>query len=221
MRKLFSILLAISLLLLLAVGCSQSGKEGAVLPPARIGATGISQASLKEIYTIETAFTAADAVARIKVGNWLGDNCDRRKAYFDATVLQTFKGDIPETFTLLQHGDTQITIAGYPLFTSGNELLLFLKKAVDTTYEDGYWILGAHSTTLDVCYDAEGNCYYADRYGILCQEFSGCADYALDMSVVKELRTYLAEIDPFSETMNYIYPHIYLAKDFEAFIGGL
>ncbi len=219
MKRFFSLLLILAVLFL-AAGCSQTEKE-AVLPPIRIGTRGTSQASLNKIYTVETAFAAADAVARIEVGNWLGDNCDRRKAYFEATVLQTFKGDMPETFTLLQHGDTQITIAGYPLFASGNELLLFLKKAVDTTYEDGYWILGAYSTTVDVCYDTEGNRYYADRYGILCQDFSGCADYAMDMQVVKELRSYLAEIDPFSETMGYIYPHIYLASDLEAFMEGL
>lgn len=221
MKKLFSILLALSLILL-AVGCSQSGKEGAVLPPARTG-TGTMSMSLAVDYNFETAFEDVDAVARVKIGNWLGEDTELFSTFYEATVLECFKGEIPEKFTLLQEGCSAVTQYLYPLFTAGNELLLFLNEATDEyEYDSVYWIGGAHTTTVDVSYDEEGNRYYMDRLGMLCQDMPDyCRNYVASKTEAEEIYAYLFEVDPFMETVNFRYPYIYAEKDLEAYMKDL
>lgn len=226
MKRFFSLLLILTVLFL-ATGCSQTEKEEAVLPPTRIAA-GTKYMSLMVDYSFESAFEDADVVVRAKIGDWLGENTESHKTYFSATVLECFKGDIPEQFTLMQEGCSTVTQYCYPLFTAGNELLLFLFEATGfRDYESAYWIAGAYMTTIDVAYDTDGNRYYLDRYGILCDDFYDCTDYtqnstiAEELRIDKELNAYLAKVDPFFEIMNYSFPRIFPGVALEEFMGGL
>lgn len=169
MKKIFCLCFA-SIFLLLTAGCTQPSSElevmdeDIVLPPTRFGTDGEVQGSLAKSYTFDSAFAEADAVAHIRVGNWLSE--DTWLTYYLATTVRSYKGDLPESFTLNQDGNSAYTVMGYPLFTHGNELFVFLKKDPQG-YEDGYWIIGAFTTLLDVAYDEAGELYYLDRYGIL------------------------------------------------------
>lgn len=181
-------------------------------PPCRIGSASI-QASFAKGYTFESAFAEADAVARIKVKGWIAEDTDIYETYYEATVLQCFKGDIPDTFTLLQAGCSTGTLKRYPLFTGGNELLVFLNEATDTPYESSYWIIGAYLTLLDVSYDENGNRYYIDRYSILGDSIDISTNYALQEDISSQVYSRAVKDDPIVNDMQYSYPYIFSESD--------
>lgn len=220
MKKILSLLL-VFVFLVITVGCSRT-PGGDILPPPRVGKTGtppptrVGSAKMKvylEAYTMESATAAADVVARVEVGSWIGEETDLYKTYYEATALQCFKGNIPASFTLLQYGNSKCTVKGYPLFTSGNEMLLFLKEATGVNYESAYWIIGEFSTVMDVSYDDAGNRYYADRYGILGKTVNIAANYARQRDTFKEVYARAAEADPIVREMKYPYPYVFAEND--------
>lgn len=208
--KRFCYLLVVIMFVMMAAGCSGNTENSPVLPPVRI-TEGKTTVTLANQYTFASAFSAADAVARIKVGNWLAEN--QHTSYYEAAVLQCFKGDMPETITLLQDGSSIATLDRYPLFTNGNEMLLFLKEAALTEYESPYWIIGAYTTVLDVSYDKEGNRYYADRYGILGKTLHELHNYLADASVCLSVHSRAAADDPIFKEMQYTYQYIFSEAD--------
>lgn len=164
-------------------------------PPCRIGSASI-QASFARGYTFESAFAEADAVARVKVEGWIAENTSIYQTYFQASVLQCFKGDMPNTFTLLQEGCSTGTLKGYPLFTGGNELLVFLNEATGAPYESSYWIIGAYLTLLDVSYDEIGNRYYIDSRSVFGDSINISANYALQEGICREVYEWSVKADP-------------------------
>ena len=135
-----------------------------VLPPVRYS-DGEVHASLDKEYTFEATFEEADAVAHIRVGNWLYEREDQGSTCFEAEIIDCYKGDITGSFVLKQDGYSNGTLKGYPLFTHGNELLLFMRKSEDEgTGSICYWILGSFSTVLYASYDDSGNLYYLNPF---------------------------------------------------------
>ena len=140
-RRIFTFLLAAALVLLTA--CSGRGTE----PPVRIGEA-IGEASLLRSYSAAEAFQEADAVALVRVGDWLGEQDGGFPiTFYKAAVVKSYKGDLPREFTLMQNGGSAGTYEDYPLYTCGNELLVFLRKA-DADYPDAYQSVGSFSTVL-------------------------------------------------------------------------
>ncbi len=144
-----------------------------VLPPVRVGTEGYSQASLSaRSSTIESLCEYIDVIAVVRVGNWLDE--DTHHTYYNAEVLDLIAGTLPDQFVLLQDGNSKCTMKGYPLFTYGDEFLLFLVKA-DYAPEEGcaypnknsYWIAGSYSTVMEVVEGENGNYYFVDRYHLL------------------------------------------------------
>lgn len=218
MKKAFYMIL-IAAFMIISVGCSNSADKSAVLPPRRIG-EGTLQASFGNRFTFESALSEADVVARIEVGNWISEDTELHKSYYEATVLQCFKGDIPDTFTLLQDGCSTATMKNYPLFISGNELLVFLKEASVTEYESPYWIIGSFTTVLDVSYDESGIRYYADRYGILGEFMNVSNNYAQDSVVSNEVLNRAATDDSIISQMQIVYPYIFSEADILNLLGS-
>ena len=94
-RRIFTFLLAAALVLLTA--CSGRGTE----PPVRIGEA-IGEASLLRSYSAAEAFQEADAVALVRVGDWLGEKTDGFPyTYYEADALECYKGDIPAQLLIL------------------------------------------------------------------------------------------------------------------------
>lgn len=215
MKKIFCLLLTAAFLLMLG-GCSNSEEKNAVLPPCRIG-EGTSKASFGKEYTFETAFADADAVARIKVGDWLAEDEEIMSSYYEATVLQCFKGDMPGTFTLLQDGYSGSTLKGYPLFTFGEEMLVFLNRCVDGTemkYNSPYWIMGAFTTLLDVAYDDDGNRYYVDPIGAFGERTAISKNYSNDTEIHKSVFSWICSADPLmAKAEGYRLPYIFSESD--------
>lgn len=168
-RRISVLLLAGMLLLLTACG-------GVVRPPVRIGeATG--NASFNRSYSLTEAFEEADVVALVQVGNWLGENTDGFPyTYYEADALECYKGDIPAHFTLMQSGASTSTYEDYPLYTYGNQLLLFL----DQTQPDGgeayiqypgaYVNVCSFITMMYVANADDGSRYFVDRFGLMTYE---------------------------------------------------
>lgn len=221
MKKLLCLIT--SAFILLMAGCSQAADDSVVLPPSRVGKN-IGSASLEKSYTFETAFAEADAVARIKVGNWLNEDNEIHSTYFDATVLQCFKGDMPERFVLKQDGSSELTMEGYPLFTYGEELLVFLNDGSDADNKALYWIIGAFTTVMDVYYDAEGTRYYTDSRGILGETMDISTNYARINNTASEIFAAAASANPLivdvaNEWISHSY--IFSEADMISFINSL
>lgn len=214
MKKTYCLILSV-ILLLTVVGCSHGNT---VLPPSRVG-KGMMQASLVERYSLESAMSAADVVARVEVGSWLAEDADISSTYFEAKVLECFKGKLSGKFTLIQDGCSATTLNGYPLFTAGNELLVFLKKATLEGYASPYWIIGSFTTVLDVSYDESGARYYADRYGVLGESTNGATNYARNSEIANEVLTRAAKDDPIISEMQYAYPYIFAEADIRTLLG--
>ena len=216
MKKILCLLLAVMLIASLG-GCADTFLKDAKLPPARTGAANM-YASLAKEYTFETAFEEADAVARIQVGSWLGEDTNLKATYFQARVLECFKGNMPDTFTLRQDGCTTHTYTGYPLFTAGNELLVFLNEGSITTYDSPYWIIGTYTTFMDVLYDNAGNRYYGDRKGHLGQTVEIGKNYTFDYELFQQMYENLKETDSLFAEREYQFPYIYAEADLKAYL---
>ncbi len=196
-------------------------QEKVVLPPTRYGA-GQGNAMLARTYTIEQAVAEADAVAWVRVGNWIGERPDDG-TFFEAEVIRSFRGDMPEDFTLKQLGSSLYTLTGYPLFTSGNELLLFLNKAdlaIDNEeYENCYIIMGAYSTVMDVTTDENGDAYVSDRYGMLGKTISA-KNYGSSDQLKEELTAAAKVMDDIQSDFIVRARHVYALEELAEVLNG-
>lgn len=203
-RRIFTFLLAAALVLLTA--CSGRGTE----PPVRIGEA-IGEASLLRSYSAAEAFQEADAVALVRVGDWLGEKTEGFPyTYYEADALECYKGDIPAHFTLMQSGASTSTYEDYPLYTYGNQLLLFLDQTQTDwgeayiQYPGAYVNVCSFITMMYVADADDGSRYFVDRFGLMTYEElmnnPGSATLGqplsrMQESTVKELRADLEKTD--------------------------
>lgn len=103
----------------------RTAKVHNVLPPVRTGETTIPAPAGSP--TLEDAVRASDAVLLVRVGDWLGET--ETQTLYECKVLETIRGDAGKKLVLVQEGNSKATVEGYPLFTGGNELLVFVKAS--------------------------------------------------------------------------------------------
>lgn len=138
----------------LLVSCAGNKKEP-VVPPVRTAGKLLIDYSTSIEERMTDAVENADAVAYVRIGDWLGDT-DDSYAMYEFETVELIRGELPEGSVLLQDGSSTGTIPNFPLFTAGNELLLFLKKCGDYTKEhlnlpnDSYFIGGSSYTVSDI-----------------------------------------------------------------------
>ena len=201
-RRIFTFLLAAALVLLTA--CSGRGTE----PPVRIGEA-IGEASLLRSYSAAEAFQEADAVALVRVGDWLGEQDGGFPiTFYKAAVVKSYKGDLPREFTLMQNAGTY---EDYPLYTCGNELLVFLRHSQTDwgeayiQYPGAYVNVCAFIPMMSAANADAGSRYFVDRFGLMTYEElranPGSATLGqplsrMQESTVKELRADLEKTDP-------------------------
>lgn len=147
---------------------SSAGISVEGFPPCRVSENTV-EASLGRIFNFTEAYTHAKAVALVKIGKWLCEDLNTGITYYEAEVLTSYKGKLPKTIILKQDGASNGTISGYPLFTMGNEFVVYLDESTMGLYvENCYWILGSWTTAFRVARDDAGNAYLIDNnLGIL------------------------------------------------------
>lgn len=177
-----------------------------ILPPTRQG-VGKAYISLEYLYTFETTISASDVVAHVKIGDWLKEDDDH--TYYETEIIELFKGENISSIILMQDGCSQWTINNYPLFTSGNELLLFLKKATGTEFDNAYFIRGSYSTVMYAVTSSEGSVYYLDRYNILSSSAEGIINNIPQDSFARELYEKVIKEDPVLGSHMSVFEHLY------------
>lgn len=187
--------------------------EKIVLPPVRVGTEGISKTIVKG-YTIEEMMEKVDAVAVVKVKNWLDE--DMFHTYYDAEVLTLIAGTLPDEFVLIQDGNSENTLKGYPLFTYGDEFLLFLIKATGNP-EDGcaypndnsYWIAGSYTGAMEVVTNENGETYFVDRCNLIDRSSVELSNLKTDNAVYNTVNEVLsardAEVSQYKTSYSSIY----------------
>ena len=204
---------ALSLVLLLCAGCGSSGK--AVLPPVRETEEQLTTVQRETVYTVETAWEDAELVAVVRIGDWLNESENGYGSFYRAKTEKIFKGTAPEEIVIVQDGNSKATLRGYPLFTDGNEMLMFLKAANEEGYENDYYLIGSYTTLFDVAHDGDA-AYYLDRYGILGESVTGCDNLLFDAAIREKLSGDLAKKDPAAEGRRYHF--IFSADQFDALL---
>ncbi len=166
-----------------------------VLPPTRTGTSGFVSGRLARSYTLEEAFEAADAVAIIEVGNWICESEEFSMTWFLSSPIRIYKGELPETFALVQLGYSKYTVNHYPLFSYGEKLLVFLSLAKSEWFEVGgykipefWWIIGDYSSIAYIEEDVSGNTYLMDWLGIIGKSIPNAKNYVGVPSVYRELK---------------------------------
>lgn len=204
-------------ILALAVLVSCAGnKKKPVVPPTRIAGKMIIDYSTSIEERMTDAVENADAVACVRIGDWLGDT-DDRYSIFEFETIELIRGELTEGAVLLQDGTSTGTIDGFPLFTAGNELLLFLEKCSDITRSqldlpaDSYFIAGAPYTVSDIVTLESGERFIIPRdskfaSGVLPGvSKSFAADLKLRESCLDELKRADEIWNDIPRSINYVY----------------
>ncbi len=215
----------LALMLSLGLLWYQRSREKIVLPPTRY-AKGTTQFSLAREYTFDEAVEAADVVAWIRVGNWLSettgdDTLD--KTFFEAEVIQCFKGNPGKEIVLEQLGSSEATIQGYPLFTYGNELFVFLKYGAPTPrrpYENAYYINGTFSTVMDVTTIEDGKVYVTDRHGMIGRSVDSDLNMLKTAGLRDSLTKALSQVDSVQQSMVTAAGYIFAMDDLKTLLAA-
>lgn len=186
--------------------------DGKVVPISptgqKIGHRGSMGKNCNTLY----AYQFCDAVARVRIGNWLNE--DGFSTRFEAEVLEIYKGVLPAQFVIQQDGNSKSTIGGYPLFYYGEEYLVFLKLVKPEDVENfevppekqdeyyvideypgiTYWIVGSFATVFDYATDENGNIYIADRENYVSQCGLELTDYMEDEILAPVLKDQLPSV---------------------------
>jgi hypothetical protein len=173
-------------------------------------------------YTLSSAFEESDLVAHVRVGNWLEET--EMQTFYDATVVSEYKGNTGiKEIVLMQDGGSRMIFKDYPLFTHGNEMLLFLKRSVSTDYDNAYWIAGAFTTIFDVVADSSDNHYLIDRMGLLSESLDNVINYSGELELRKTLMEKLIAKDDIWSSENYYssFDYIYSLSQIEEVLRDL
>lgn len=215
-------LICVLLAFLCLIGCNPKDVENVsevIYPPTRWGQDEF-RASMSRSYSLREAIEESDLVAVVVVENWLGESPEAYCSYFSARIAEQFTGESIDQIVLLQDGYSGATMNYYPLFTYGNKMLLFLKEAVGTDYENAYWIIGSYLTLFDVS-EIDGELYLIDRIGVLSQSFTENEIAKSDAVSQDRIRTAMAQSDDAWGTDGIAYPPLsqaYLCSDIEKLI---
>ena len=174
----------------------------AVLPPARIGTYKDIPWCHLHTWPIDKSFDEAEAVCLIKIGDWLGDN--GTGTYFEATVEKLYKGDLPEKIVLYQVASEKMTFELYPVFTYGNELLVFIEKwdknVDDIDIDDYYVSICEDLTVLYAATAKNGEKYVIDETAFMSmlteeEDIVHIKNYGYNKDLVRELCEDIAKCD--------------------------
>jgi len=216
---------------------SEKVNSAVVLPPSRIGLNDNGKTIYATRYSLVSAIKEADAIAHVRIGNWIGEDTIWGYTYFETKVIECYKGDLPENIILEQEGCSSWTIKGYPLYTAGDEWFLFLRRTYNDPINDHYSAfredgntyhgLNDFLTVMIPIKDDFGEDFLLDQRGGLSEnndlnEFPAeIYNYAKETHRFKNLSLQLTAKDPLMEEYNVQLQYIYLKEDIISLINDL
>ena len=207
--------------------------KDAVLPPARYGVSTVSAEYVRN-YTFDEAFSEAEAVCLVRIGNWLEET--DAGTFYQATALATYKGEISSEFVLYTIGNSEFTFKETPLFTYGDMLLVFLTHRERSGYKNSYESIGADISILYAAQDDNNRIYLLDHRGLFSYTTAErspetvITDYGKDERLVERLSAKMRVYDKLMadyieyycycsvyDSDNVPFPlHVYLLEEFTA-----
>ena len=189
----------------LLVSCAGNKKEP-VLPPVRIPKSPafVSYTDTHE-NIIRDAVKNAQAVACVRIGDWLGETVDLLYTTFEAEVIETVRGELPKNIVLLQDGtaDSSLSSKRWPIFTAGNELFLFLNKyenhpgARNIQPDNAYYIAGMTLTVCDMVMLDSGEKYVIPRDSLMSANVPGVSKcLVFDRAIIQSCFDEIKRVDP-------------------------
>ena len=155
-------------------------------------------------YTVDELFAKAEAIALVRITSWLGEDLDMRTTFSEADVLRCYRGNLPERITLAQLGTSQVIAGGTPIYTRGNEFLVFLYE--DTRFPDKknvFSTINEGETLFDVLrYDGEDYLIPRAEYLLLNSSEKEHLKVITDEEFCKKLTVALLESDPIWKSEN-------------------
>lgn len=156
--------------------------------PTRIGTKAVISSEVDKEYTIKDGVKSADIVAEVEIAEWLYETSNPvEKTFFNAKIINVFKNNINSNLKeikIMQDGNSESTIKGYPLFAKGDKLLLFLKKSEDIS--DTFWILGAHTSAIQI--REKNGRKYAIKFAGKLDELKNIESKRTDEQISKDLK---------------------------------
>lgn len=212
-KKVIRHLIVITILILLFTFHLLIEWNSPIYPPTRRG-IGNGRSTPAKLHNFKTAIEDSDIVAHIMIGDWLGE--DDHSTYYEAKIIEQFKGDPVSTIILHQNGCSRYTYGCYPLFISGNELLVFLKQSTFSIMDDSYYYsIDSARSVLYAVIDKNGDAYYLDRNGSLSFNAVGIIDPLPQDAFTRELYQKVILEDPeLAKDMLFENVYFYSRKDF-------
>lgn len=187
-RTLRVLALLIVFILLLLCSC----KEETVYPPVRTPKDRLNVQYVSG-YTLDEAYEKADVVATVKIENWLSE--DEESSFFEAKVLEAYKGEPEETIRLAQSGNSQYMIVGHPLYYPENEFFIFLNEYENSQGEKEYCSLQDADTLFTLTENKEGEKYITAGHPYIKNSIPQSIER---FAVTQEMKDYLCK-DPYWE----------------------
>jgi len=143
-----------------------------VYPPEPEGDVSELSVSLAGPCTPDGDLEIVTALAAVRIESWMGeyDNEYGPGTFFAATVLKTYKGDLPENIIVHQFGTTEKQLKHALRFMPGNEYLLFLRDGSDML-QDMYWVESEYVSVIDLVRDENGDIYYSPIFDNFALDF--------------------------------------------------
>ena len=202
-------------------------EEKIVLPPVRVGTKGHMNGSLSaDVGTIEKIYSKTEAVARIRIGNWLDET--EFYSYFEVEVVELYSGTLPKNFILQQFASSKVTISGFPVFTYGTEFILFLKTETRApeegcSYPDDntYTIWGGHPAIFEVIETDSGDSYFVDRFHLIEKSEWTAKNYINHATIASTVKNALYQRDAEGQQYSAAYSGVYRVTDWVDYLEML
>ena len=97
----------------------------------------------RERYALDESIEEADVVAEVKIKGVVEEfDNGIPQTLHRASVVETYKGELPEEINVLQNGTKKMPVSDNPLFEEGERYILVLRNTVSLDDNDNsYWVL--------------------------------------------------------------------------------
>lgn len=161
--KVISLVCVLFLAMALFCSCSETADYKAPYNQPEleyVGRLGTAHGIL-EAFSLDSLIEDAEIIAEIRIAERTKEISKPFEAtFFKADIIHTYKGQYNnKQIEVMQEGNSDITFEEYPLFKTGDKLIVFLVKQEGEEY---YWIKGGYGSLIYVNEDSGKE--YAVKY---------------------------------------------------------